>query len=68
MSRKITVVLEIQDQESANAIWDAHSTDNSLSGCRVIHIVEGDRVAPYEAWSEPDTKLFDCLGDDIEVL
>jgi len=68
MGRKITVVLEVQDQEVADTIWDAHYLGNSLNGCRVLHIVDGDRVAPYEAWSEADTKLFDCLGDDIEVL
>jgi hypothetical protein len=67
MSRKITVVLEVQDQAAAKEFWDAHVGYRNIHGCRVVALAEGDKIAECDAWDEGDSDLL-IEEDDVEII
>lgn len=55
MSRILTVRLEVLDADAARVIWTSHGENQTLAGCKVTGIGDGDlfkTVGQHEAYLE----------------
>lgn len=65
MSRTITVVLKIEDQESAKEFWNAHVAGRNIHGCKVVGLKEGNLMKKIEDLKD---EIEEFLGEDNEDL
>lgn len=67
--RTVTVVLQIEDEKAASAIWDAHMSGALLNGCKVESVGNGDAFDHISAAEKllPPKKLKQ-FWHDVQML
>lgn len=63
-NRTITVVLEINDNEQASVLWQAHIDNSAILGCKVRSLGEGNFIKKVSDLEDMVSDILDIAEDN----